>query len=292
MVSMIRPVAVGLTLLMLVGCTTEQQQAVELCRENPAQCAQAEKGQGAGGENKVEEQEPEGDKKAGAEKLEPVDENKAGTGKKEPAVEQSGQMVPRELRRDKAPLKLQSWADFMRNREEAAIHIYQADDGIYLAVAGGQRNSGGYQVKLVGDATKSEEGAWQLRATVLPPTGMATAALTNPVDFFLLPGAEGQVEVSLEGAGEPLREALSVRTSWMEGNTLHVEGMALLFADLHFAAAADGKEAAAADAQVKEGHYVANLVIPEGPMALTLTVSAPAPGGYTILDEVSVRPAQ
>lgn len=196
-------------------------------------------------------------------------------------------VTPQPVPYPEVPEALQAWARFVRTREEALVNTHQTPEGLFVAIAGGLKPTGGYQVKVIGDAVK-RDGVWHLDVRVVPPTGMVTQAFTNPVGFFFLPGAEGPVEVRIAGSVLPvIDETLKVKVEWIEGNILHVEGRAG-FPDLHFEARVDGESVARADAQIKDGRYIANLIIDGGPRALELEISAVEGDGYILLQRLPV----
>lgn len=109
------------------------------------------------------------------------------------------QIVPSAIGAAEAPAELQTWATAQRNQEAASFAVLPGAEGRYLAIAGGMQNSGGHTIEIV--STKLVDGTWVIEAQVLPPTGPATQALTNPVGFFKLSGMDGEIEVHILGAG-------------------------------------------------------------------------------------------
>lgn len=89
-----------------------------------------------------------------------------------------------------------TWADEMLSAEPATFQLFPAEDGVIVGIAGGLQPTGGYTIELLGGGARLVDGIWYIDAQVVPPTGMATMALTNPVAFFHLPGVSGDVLVN------------------------------------------------------------------------------------------------
>lgn len=89
-----------------------------------------------------------------------------------------------------------AWAAEMFSAEPATFKLFPAADGVIVGIAGGLQTSGGYTIELLGGGARLIDEVWYIDAKVVPPTGMATMALTNPVAFFHLPGVSGDLLVN------------------------------------------------------------------------------------------------
>lgn len=94
-----------------------------------------------------------------------------------------------------------AWADEMLSAEPATFQLFPVADGVVVGIAGGLQPTGGYTIELLGGGARLVDGTWYLDAKVVPPTGMATMALTNPVAFFHLPGVSGDLLVNFWSNG-------------------------------------------------------------------------------------------
>ncbi|HLO02860.1 MAG TPA: protease complex subunit PrcB family protein, partial [Symbiobacteriaceae bacterium] len=108
------------------------------------------------------------------------------------------QITPSAIDAAEAPADLQTWAMTQKSAEAASYSVINGAEGRYLAISGGLQRSGGYSIEIV--STQLVDGTWVIEAQVVPPTGPATMALTNPVGYFQLGGMEGNVEVQINGA--------------------------------------------------------------------------------------------
>lgn len=122
---------------------------------------------------------------------------------KAPALENDGsvsiQITPNAIEAADAPAELQSWAAAQRDKEAASFTVVEGAEGRYLVISGGLQPTGGYSIEIV--STKLVDGVWMIEAQVVPPTGPATQAFSNPVAYFQLSGMEGQIQVEIRGAG-------------------------------------------------------------------------------------------
>lgn len=109
------------------------------------------------------------------------------------------QIVPNVIGQAEAPAELQTWAVSQRSEEAASYAVIPGAEGRYLAISGGLQPTGGYSIEIV--STKLVDGTWVIEAQVVPPSGPATQAFTNPVSYFQLSGMEGEIEVHVLGAG-------------------------------------------------------------------------------------------
>lgn len=89
-----------------------------------------------------------------------------------------------------------AWADEMLSAEPATFKLFPVAGGVIIGIAGGLQSSGGYTIELLGGGARLVDGTWYLDAKLVPPTEMASMAMTNPVAFFHLPGVSGNVEVN------------------------------------------------------------------------------------------------
>lgn len=107
----------------------------------------------------------------------------------------SAQVTPTAVDAAALPAEIQTWAGALTVEEGASFKVSSAADGAVVGIAGGMQPTGGYTIELIGDA-RLIDGTWYLDAKVVPPSGPATEALTNPVAFFHLPGVTGMVKVN------------------------------------------------------------------------------------------------
>ncbi|HLO03215.1 MAG TPA: copper amine oxidase N-terminal domain-containing protein [Symbiobacteriaceae bacterium] len=123
----------------------------------------------------------------------PAEEPAPATGKVIPGSEQVAAVA---LEQAALSAEQTTWADAMLSAEPAAFKLFPVADGMIVGIAGGLQPSGGYTIELLGGGARLVDGTWYIDAKVVPPTGMATMALTNPVAFFHLPGVSGTVTVN------------------------------------------------------------------------------------------------
>jgi hypothetical protein len=93
------------------------------------------------------------------------------------------------------PAEMRAWSGALTAEQVASYKVVTTADGLLVGIAGGVQPTGGYRIELIGDA-RHVDGIWRIDAQVLAPEGMATQVLTNPVVFFKLPGAKGNVQVT------------------------------------------------------------------------------------------------
>jgi hypothetical protein len=94
------------------------------------------------------------------------------------------------------PAEMQSWASGLTVEQGPSFKVSSAADGSYVGIAGGMQPTGGYTIELIGGQARHVDGTWYIEARVVPPSGMATQVLTNPVAFYHLPGVTGTVKVN------------------------------------------------------------------------------------------------
>lgn len=94
------------------------------------------------------------------------------------------------------PSDLQEWAASVAMDESPSYKaVVGADDNIIVGLSGGLQPTGGYTFELLGGGARLVDETWYLDVKLVPPTGMATTALTNPIAFFKLQGVIENVEV-------------------------------------------------------------------------------------------------
>ncbi len=200
------------------------------------------------------------------------------------------------ISRDQAPEELLNWAAQQQRVQKPAYKLVRMNDGYYLAVSGGMQKSGGYKVQVV--EVKREQNGWKVVTEVIPPPPgtMVTMALENPVGFFRLAGAQGEVTIEHRGLKPGADDSavgtgpakVTIELQWREGNLLSMTGKAF-HPDLHFEVHKGGEVIATGETQVKQGRFIANLLVPGGPQeGLTLVVTTVEPGGGQVLLEQSV----
>jgi hypothetical protein len=201
-----------------------------------------------------------------------------------------GTVTAEAINADATPQALQDWADHQRQSTAAAYQIITSGGYTYCALAGGLKPTGGYKTELT--AVAQQNGVWQITARVVPPApgSIVSMHLENPMAFYRMPKLDGTVKVLwvTDGTGPasgPVKALISA--TWQNGNMLHVTGQATV-ADVHLAANVGGKVVAQAHAQVKDGRFEANLLVPSGPVNLTLTVSTVEPGGGKLIQTLKV----
>lgn len=126
-----------------------------------------------------------------------------------PATPPTGKLIPGEAQAAAVavayadvPSDLQDWATAVANDEAASYKVVVgADDNVIVGLSGGLQPTGGYTFELLGGGARLVEETWYLDVKLVPPTEMATHALTNPVAFYRLSGVIGNVVVNFWDQG-------------------------------------------------------------------------------------------
>lgn len=205
-----------------------------------------------------------------------------------------------------APAPLRTWAGAQGDSEQPVGKAWTMDGYTYAALTGGLQRTGGYRVELVGVHRQGD--GWLVDARVVPPPpgAIVTMALTNPVAYYRLDQLDGEVRVQVRASAAPSSQGpgavittpagpalntVTVATEWRTETLLHVAGQARV-ADLHFDVKAGDQVVARADAQVKDGEYIADISVAGGLTAdMTLVVSTVDPGGGRVLTTVPLSNA-
>lgn len=103
------------------------------------------------------------------------------------------------LSREEAPEALLTWAN-----SDAATRpggsAYTERGFTYLAVSGGEKPTGGWDVNV--DRIAQVDGGYRVEASLLPPVGPAIDAVTVVVGYFRVPSLSGSVSFNVSGADQ------------------------------------------------------------------------------------------
>lgn len=106
-------------------------------------------------------------------------------------------MQVEKLSRDQAPSALTKWADSAEAHRSGGF-AHTEGGFTYLAISGGERPTGGWQVNL--DRIVQSEGGYRVEASLLPPAGPAIDAVTVVTGFFRVQALSGTIRFAVAGS--------------------------------------------------------------------------------------------
>jgi|GEM_PF-6471871 len=187
------------------------------------------------------------------------------------------------MTRDEAPHTLVVWAAGEADSEKPAYRPFTTEANTYLAVTGGPQPTGGYKIRV--ERVVQEGNVWWVETRLISPGGNATTVIDNPVGYFRFPKLDGEVRVRWVG-----EQTLTVNAGWTEDGMVKVTGYAKNMADIHIEALLGGDAVISqADAQVKDGYFESNLIIPGGPTNLTLVFMTVDPVAPKVVHTVEIK---